>query len=514
MDLIKNFARPEIQKHIFGEGQAIIEQNNEYLLVTQRKFKYSSLAVNLLTLLGDYSGYRGQYVLRLKEKDAQPVTLHLYYKITMEYLGLESTSYYCAADATVTGKEWTVLSGLWSKIEGARLVSLVLYFVQDEEIFPDIEIKELTVEGGEFQQEIKSTVVIPPIKRSKKTTFGVIRWDAYFTTNETASNVSQQVAKALSPAQYHFMAPYFSVVKDKNTLVFDKADQAQFDQEAELAVKAGIDYFAYCWYCNHDPMSYARRQHMVSQYRDKIKMCAIINVHSLDEETFQELYFCMRQKYYFTISGRPVIFVYDGFRAKPELIQKIKKEALEAGVTENIYFVAMAGTANPIIISSLLDNGFEAISAYSCGAEHPGESYKALCAKDRMIDTLKYQYSDRIGIIPHITCGRDTRPRLENPVSWAGDYGGYYTLTGTPQEIYAHAAEVLGEIRKNPGANMPNSVLVYAWNEHDEGGWCCPTLTVDKEGMPLLDTNGKNKKNTAHLDALAKALREHRQQEE
>ena len=55
---------------------------------------------------------------------------------------------------------------------------------------------------------------------------------------------------------------------------------------------------------------------------------------------------------------------------------------------------------------------------------------------------------------------------------------------------------------------MPFSAIAYAWNEHDEGGWCCPTLKVDENGMPVKDENGENAMDTTYLDALAKALNE------
>jgi hypothetical protein len=43
----------------------------------------------------------------------------------------------------------------------------------------------------------------------------------------------------------------------------------------------------------------------------------------------------------------------------------------------------------------------------------------------------------------------------------------------------------------NPSAGRANTVLIYAWNETDEGGWLHPTLA---EG-------------TARLDAIKKVLK-------
>jgi len=57
--------------------------------------------------------------------------------------------------------------------------------------------------------------------------------------------------------------------------------------------------------------------------------------------------------------------------------------------------------------------------------------------------------------------------------------------------------------------NVPNTALIYAWNEHDEGAWCCPTLTM-KDGKPLLNNDGSPVMNTLFLDALKKAIRDNK----
>jgi hypothetical protein len=40
-------------------------------------------------------------------------------------------------------------------------------------------------------------------------------------------------------------------------------------------------------------------------------------------------------------------------------------------------------------------------------------------------------------------------------------------------------------IKANPKSAEAKAVLIYAWNEFDEGGWLAPTLT---EGTARLDT--------------------------
>ncbi len=64
-------------------------------------------------------------------------------------------------------------------------------------------------------------------------------------------------------------------------------------------------------------------------------------------------------------------------------------------------------------------------------------------------------------------------------------------VTATPAQLAQHLREALEWTRQNRDLNPANAILVYAWNENDEGGWLIPTLA---EG-------------TTRLDALAKVLK-------
>lgn len=52
------------------------------------------------------------------------------------------------------------------------------------------------------------------------------------------------------------------------------------------------------------------------------------------------------------------------------------------------------------------------------------------------------------------------------------------------------AVALAATLEANPEAGEAGAVIIYAWNEFDEGGWICPTLS---EG-------------TARLDAIRKVL--------
>ena len=68
-------------------------------------------------------------------------------------------------------------------------------------------------------------------------------------------------------------------------------------------------------------------------------------------------------------------------------------------------------------------------------------------------------------------------------------------VTATPDELAAHVREALEWTQLNRDINPSNAIIIYGWNENDEGGWLIPTLGSD--GQP----------NEDRIKALAKVLR-------
>ena len=52
-------------------------------------------------------------------------------------------------------------------------------------------------------------------------------------------------------------------------------------------------------------------------------------------------------------------------------------------------------------------------------------------------------------------------------------------VTGTPAQVAAHVFEAVQSTRAHRDINPANAVIVYASNEHDEGGWLQPTRWAD-----------------------------------
>ena len=49
-------------------------------------------------------------------------------------------------------------------------------------------------------------------KRAARTSVGAIRWDAWYAHDGRADSVISQVERSLSPAKYHFRAPFYAEI--------------------------------------------------------------------------------------------------------------------------------------------------------------------------------------------------------------------------------------------------------------------------------------------------------------
>ena len=96
------------------------------------------------------------------------------------------------------------------------------------------------------------------------------------------------------------------------------------------------------------------------------------------------------------------------------------------------------------------------------------------------------------------TTGWDKQPRKDHPVSWEKNHAYHqqqvFPSTATPQEIASHLERALAFVSTHSDCCPANAVIVYAWNEHDEGGWLAPTWTPSGQA------------NTTRLSAVRDAL--------
>ena len=334
---------------------------------------------------------------------------------------------------------------------------------------------------------------------------GAIRWDAW---HSKLGEPGRAVERSLGPAYWHTRLPFFAEVVSETEVVIQGATQEVMDREIGYASAAGLDYWAFVTYEPDSPMSLGLQHYLSSQYVSAINFCMIVEGTRIGSGGLDgwnakvERYLSyFREPTYQRVAGeRPLLYIFtpehmvgEGAFASWEeartAFAALRSASQEAGLGDP-YIVMQHWVAGQARMTMQFLRG-DAISAYASSGGALRAPYAALAAHteqwwDEMRDT-------GAPVIPLVSSGWDRRPRVENPVPWEGQRGSLdeYYERPTPEELATHLAHALDWVDAHPDAAEARAVLIYAWNENDEGGWIVPTLA---EG-------------TAHLDAISTVLK-------
>lgn len=332
---------------------------------------------------------------------------------------------------------------------------------------------------------------------------GAIRWDAWFGDK---SDTGKAVMKSLGPEKWHYRLPFCAKAVAPNAVQIECDSQAAMDQEITYAKQAGIDYWAFVAYKTDSAMSHGLSNYLASTRKSEVKFALITAAANLWKRqdynsSIDRFVRLMHQPSYQKVAGgRPLFFMFSiekdwiehewgsdaAFKA---VIDEFRQRAQKEGVG-NPYIVVMGD--GPVRTKQLADRfGFDAISDYAAHGDAEAGTYEALTSYVK-------QYWDNsmatgAQVVPILMAGWDRRPRVENPVPWeAGletnphDAMRYYERA-TPKQLGQHLEDALGWVKAKPRHAQANTVIFYAWNEFDEGGWLAPTLS---EGTAKLDALG------------------------
>ncbi|MGG1516521.1 discoidin domain-containing protein [Paenibacillus oryzisoli] len=334
--------------------------------------------------------------------------------------------------------------------------------------------------GGRF---VDNNVVPDPIpqtidQRQDKTVVGAIRWDMWGGTDNPL-DIGSQTQKTLSPEKYHFRLPWYASVTGTNEAHIPQYTQEIMDQEIHYAKKAGIDYWAFVMY--ESPT--ARDLYLSSTYKNDVKWTAILGASGYSFDNYPWLVSQFKtSNYQKVLNDRPLVYVWN---TNKRYVDELRSEARKQGIAEP-YIVIMGTNAK-----TMRQMQGDALSQYTnFGAN--GSPYSTLIQNDQTNWNLLADYGAQV--IPTVTTGWDPRPRIDTPV-WTSYGANQWAQTATASEIAVNLKNALDWNDTHRSSSFPNAVLMYAWNENDEGGWIIPTLGAD--GKP----------DTSRLDAIQSVLR-------
>ena len=331
---------------------------------------------------------------------------------------------------------------------------------------------------------------------------GAIRWDAWHGDQGVPG---QAVERALGPKRWHARIPFFGKVISDTQVEIRGYSQEVVDQEIAYARQAGLDYWAFVTYEPDSPMSLALKLYLTSARKADIRFCLLTecsrwgspDTYRPKVERFLKL--MAEPTYQRVLGSRPLLYVgfmddawlnqWGGTAGARKLFDGFRADAQKAGLG-NPYIVLMEFTAarGKKLADAL---GLDALSAYATQAAGPGTPYASLAKHaERFWDQCKATGKP---VVPIAMSGWDRRPRVEHPVPWEkyqkpGVGIEKYYEAPTPAELAAHVERAVRWARKNAVACPAQAIIIYAWNEHDEGGWLCPTLS---EGAARIEVLGK-----------------------
>ena len=326
----------------------------------------------------------------------------------------------------------------------------------------------------------------------KNIRIGVINWDASL-TKDTYFGFYQ--IRSLSQAKYRTWVPFYAELLDSENIDYRWRTVEEYERELRYAIKAGIDYFAFVWYptegsllhtpqspndCSHrvHELNYARRLYEQSSLKDQIGMCAVVSAHPFTDNDLEELINAFSLPYYEKIDGRPLLYVYRGYRE--EMIARIHSLCK----TRNIpipFTVPMS--SNPYDLSAPMPLA-DALSAYAAHNKTDITRYEELCRVAMENDRLRLATGKKI--VPLFSVGWNPAPRMERLTPWTTDKKGethYAKVQNAPSpnemELIFGAKEFSYHIKNDVKDRFVGHILTFAWNEFEEGGYICPTYTND-----------------------------------
>ncbi len=316
-------------------------------------------------------------------------------------------------------------------------------------------------------------------------TVGAIRWDGWYKDNPWQKN--------LADPQWRYRLPFYASTDATGRVELCGDSQEVMDREITFAKAGGITYWAFCHYHpksweQADAYNYGWRRYLAAADKKGIHFCFILqggqhlgpaNEWNTTSAQFADLF---KDPAYQRVCGnRPLLFVFTGEKlishfgsaeAAAAAFQSLRDDSKKS-CGENPYIVAQIWP-HQIQADFLKAIQFDALSAYSAPGDKGGsEPFSKLLEMNRWY-WEQFKSTGR-EVVPLINAGWDGRPR---------NYSGVWYQHATPVEVATAVKGGLDWVMENSSITPARTVLVYAWNEHDEGGWLCPTID---EGSARLD---------------------------
>ena len=370
---------------------------------------------------------------------------------------------------------------------------------------------------------------------------GVIRWDAYVGDRHKVGLECERILSgipltnltAAAVTNYHFRVPWYGKILPDNKVLVRNTDRLTVEREIRYAKAAGIDYWATVWYGDHDDTGLSLQRNLWTQslQRNALQWCHVFDgnfrkavgdwttpeqkklISDMVSRDFKsDMYLKAdaqipqfeyedegeRRTHYRTETVRPVLYIIWADESYADCVNALYAECAAQGVPEPFVVIMTYETDREKINSVLKACRASAISSYAHGGKD-NIRFARNAASER--DRWAFWKTFDTGVIPSVTAGWDNRPRYHNGCSWYADTDvlrNAWIQYPTPDELQKHTEDAITFATTYGNMEGFKSILIYAWNEYDEGGFIAPTL------FELRDP--ANKGRPIKLDAINRAI--------
>lgn len=319
------------------------------------------------------------------------------------------------------------------------------------------------------------------------TTLGAIRWDCWYDNSASM----RSTLRSLGNPDYMDRAPAHATVLGNGLIRFD-ATEATMSQEIALAASANI-YWAFL--CYNRPINLMNGFDLFQANPNKLAIdwCMIRQSYGFGttgnySSQITEMVGLMQQSNYKKVLGaRPLLYLFytaadltanwGGSLANFKVALDALRASAQAAGLGNPYIVLMTTPQlAPALASGL---GTDALSAYIAPSNpHRGANYTDLDAATKV--HWSSQTATGLKTVPTAMLGWHRAPRIARPVAWEPQLpwdgiDNIYTLP-TNAQIVTHLSDAKNYATINSVNCEADTVLAYAWNEFDEGGWIAATI--------------------------------------
>ena len=311
-----------------------------------------------------------------------------------------------------------------------------------------------------------------------------VNWDCSLPSN---TYFGYYQTRTLSPKKYRTATPYYADVLGEEKIDFHERSQEEFDRELQYAIDAGIDYFSFVFYPDAEALkaspyeegrwenavfelNRARLLYQSSELKNKIGMALIISASVHYERDFKEIARLTLEPYYEKIDGRPIIYM---FSYKREYVDGVRRAVKEIGGAEPLFF-AMYGRVPENAELDFVD-GLSSYASGICEIESYGQLLEGAIAENLN------RAEKGMPTIPLFPIGWDPSPRIDKKSPWVSYRNCSYAKAATPAELLDGGRRFAKWIKDTPSMSETfcGHIMMFAWNEFEEGAWICPTYNED-----------------------------------